>query len=1079
MDKKELEKKLNQEVKPGTESVALGEAQSHAGQLLTEQRMNLETEKQIVTSNAARDTELRGAVELGAMNSGQAQQVALPPQAAGLRPETQEILSKYGVNPKITESSRSNSNSTQTRSSNVSSQSVTTSIPKVTNTTNITNITNNNVRNETEVDVGSSQLPPRASTVTPVAVKGPDETGKFRIFLNNLFSKRDQERRIQEKEFRKRDWSIKKMTDKVLERMGKISETFSRKMNPENVGKTFMSHIKLLLGAVGLTLLPKVWPALISGVDKISTWIGEIKDTFTSTNGGFFDKVGAVFSNIGKGIVDSIGNMAEKISVKLAEILGGERYVDSGKGVFQLFAEKLASFLSNGREVDFDNDNWKGQFGEVLGEFVGKLKDILDVMMEERSEAIKEAKKGGSITNLYNLPDIIGAAFGGFDYLRNSKYNEASKHADDTLQRGGGFFKKDDNFTLTGKIKNEEGVRNVLDALTTAGVGTGSVARVEGSRRMYEYYTDKDNKTNGLTISKGDLDDLLNQFDDSYRKDAWNRINEAIKIGAIRLSEEGGWFSDDKYLITRDAIPTFLGIINGMLLHFNKDNLKLNSDKLKSYFKSAESRAHLAMDLDKRYTGFSKDNWVGSTEGLGYGMSEYDKLSNDYSSSRTKAWNNAFEQRTVVENYNEDVGKYNDEVNIRKFQTKLGSNGLPLLGKDESTGYNLVPYWNKKYNEGLDPVFVGKSYNRYYSEQPQSIQWGALGDYMVGKATNLANNALEYGKSAWNGVNDAFNYAMYDAEISKVGSGGYQDRSGTDRKVTNRTIRDNNPGNIRGKGSVGFASYNSLDDGYAAMFNKLTSWINEAPVTKRSQQLKTEDGKPVAGNPADTINKIIRIWAPAQDKNNEEAYVSFLENYTGINRDQVIDPNDEDTMKMIASGITIMEHLHGELPNERMITSIDKGWNKRNDKITFTSNTTSSGPISRISIPSTSSSTEENSTDIEGSYSTIEGIWDSIISMADKFGGEVTSNSVNSEIDSSTLTTSIERLPKPDLTQESISEYIEDKEDKLLSEESHAPITNITNGGNTSVSNSGNTTIINYNINGPRNSYMEVRGRNA
>lgn len=84
MDEKELDKKLRENVEPGTESLAINEAQTQANQLLTERRMNLESEKSNMSQEAVHDTELRGAVELGTMNGNGNQQVqALPPQSAG------------------------------------------------------------------------------------------------------------------------------------------------------------------------------------------------------------------------------------------------------------------------------------------------------------------------------------------------------------------------------------------------------------------------------------------------------------------------------------------------------------------------------------------------------------------------------------------------------------------------------------------------------------------------------------------------------------------------------------------------------------------------------------------------------------------------------------------------------------------------------------------------------------------------------------------------------------------------------------------------------------------------------------
>jgi hypothetical protein len=186
MDEKELNKKLRSDVKPGTESLAINEAQTQADQLLTEQRMNLESERQMAQSSSVRDIELRGAIELGAMNQPQVQQVALPPQAAGLRPETQQLLANYGVNPTITESSRRSSNSSQSRTSNTTSKVDPNGGTRVTNTTNITNITNNDNRTETDIDI-DQPVQSTQPTVMP-AVSQQSDTSKFKIFMSNLFA---------------------------------------------------------------------------------------------------------------------------------------------------------------------------------------------------------------------------------------------------------------------------------------------------------------------------------------------------------------------------------------------------------------------------------------------------------------------------------------------------------------------------------------------------------------------------------------------------------------------------------------------------------------------------------------------------------------------------------------------------------------------------------------------------------------------------------------------------------------------------------------------------------------------------
>jgi hypothetical protein len=549
MNEKDLNKKLSSEVKPGTESIAINEAQSQANSLMTEQRMNLESEKQIVTSNAERDLELRGAIELGAMGgSGQpVRQVALPPQSAGLRPETQELLSRYGVNPRITESSRSNSNSTQSRSSTSNRQFYRSGDSRVTNTTNITNITNNNTRNETDVDISNSGSSPKQ--MVPVSLPQQDNTSKFKIYMNNLFSKRDQERRMQEKEFRKREWSIKRMTDKILNRMEKISDSFSKRMNPENLGRTFGSQMKLLLGAVGITLIPKIWPKLVSGVDKIGEWIGDIKSTFNGTNGTFFEKIGVTLAKVGTqvagGIIGAISAASEEISIRLGRLLGGEGYENSSKGLFQVAAEKIASFLS-GKDVKFDEGNWKSEFGDSMKEYLGQIrddfKDILNVMMEERAEAVKEASSkisGWDILSpseaIGKLIDVIGAAIGGHSYLANSAMSKATKTANEDLQKGS----KDGDFSYWGNIKSEHGTRVVSKNLAKAALddeNSNSVTMSEGLKKLYKYGSDVE--TGGILMRESEVKSIISRMSAGNKEDMdrmIDAINYGIKNNAIKV----------------------------------------------------------------------------------------------------------------------------------------------------------------------------------------------------------------------------------------------------------------------------------------------------------------------------------------------------------------------------------------------------------------------------------------------------------------------------------------------------------------------------------------------------------------
>jgi hypothetical protein len=628
MNEKDLNKKLSSEVKPGTESIAINEAQSQANSLMTEQRMNLESEKQIVTSNAERDLELRGAIELGAMGGGSGQpvrQVALPPQSAGLRPETQELLSRYGVNPRITESSRSNSNSTQSRSSTSNRQFYRSGDSRVTNTTNITNITNNNTRNETDVDISNSGSSPKQ--MVPVSLPQQDNTSKFKIYMNNLFSKRDQERRMQEKEFRKREWSIKRMTDKILNRMEKISDSFSKRMNPENLGRTFGSQMKLLLGAVGITLIPKIWPKLVSGVDKIGEWVGDIKSTFNGTNGTFFEKIGVTLAKVGTqvagGIIGAISAASEEISIRLGRLLGGEGYENSSKGLFQVAAEKIASFLS-GKDVKFDEGNWKSEFGDSMKEYLGQIrddfKDILNVMMEERAEAVKEASSkisGWDILSpseaIGKLIDVIGAAIGGHSYLANSAMSKATKKSNEDLQKGS----KDGDFSYWGNIKSEHGTRVVSKNLAKAALddeNSNSVTMSEGLKKLYKYGSDVE--TGGILMRESEVKSIISRMSAGNKEDMdrmIDAINYGIKNNAIKRIQDDVYTNTGDFLlrIPPESVPTFIGILSnipGVPMNFSMNNISSNNSFMKGFYSDKDLYRRYQENLDKMIT----DNTSGS-----------------------------------------------------------------------------------------------------------------------------------------------------------------------------------------------------------------------------------------------------------------------------------------------------------------------------------------------------------------------------------------------------------------------------------------------------------------------------------
>lgn len=306
-----------------------------------------------------------------------------------------------------------------------------------------------------------------------------------------------------------------------------------------------------------------------------------------------------------------------------------------------------------------------------------------------------------------------------------------------------------------------------------------------------------------------------------------------------------------------------------------------------------------------------------------------------------------------------------------------------------------------------------------------------------------------------------------------------------------------------------FEAYNTLADGYAAMFNKITRWYTKAPITERSMQLKTADGKPVGGNPANTINKFIRIWAPGQDKNDEEAYVSYVERYTGIGRNQIFDINDKDTMTHIAEAMTVIEHLGGAGPTQQMKDSISQGFDMRGTVPKLAVSQTSGESAITGTEGGASGSIAESlkaanpEADTTGIAKTLSESWEGAIDSLDKLLGaddavaavqklpaemqEFTDKLGGEEAEAEATQAQVDtQIPAVVANMESTAKGLlnyqptdngEAPDDTTDTAQTQQPQMISTVGPTTSVNNSGNTSITNLIINDPKNSFVDMKSR--
>ena len=131
-------------------------------------------------------------------------------------------------------------------------------------------------------------------------------------------------------------------------------------------------------------------------------------------------------------------------------------------------------------------------------------------------------------------------------------------------------------------------------------------------------------------------------------------------------------------------------------------------------------------------------------------------------------------------------------------------------------------------------------------------------------------------------------------------------------KKKTRGLRNNNPGNIRINSDVfqgeitpssdpAFKQFKTMAYGYRAVMKTLQTYAKKYKLA--------------------TIRQWIYRWAPPQDKNHTEAYVSFVSKYTNIQPDEPLDCENKEVMCAIAAAISQQEN--GVAPD---LSDVNTGW---------------------------------------------------------------------------------------------------------------------------------------------------------
>lgn len=184
---------------------------------------------------------------------------------------------------------------------------------------------------------------------------------------------------------------------------------------------------------------------------------------------------------------------------------------------------------------------------------------------------------------------------------------------------------------------------------------------------------------------------------------------------------------------------------------------------------------------------------------------------------------------------------------------------------------------------------------------------------------------------------------------------------------TPRGILNKNPGNLRYRKEWNWPHVVGIDDKQFAIF--------EAPefgLAEFGRQLKRYRKRGI-----DTLVKVIPVYAPKEDHNDEAAYIASVERQTGINRNAPLDLDDRKVMEKLMRAFT--RHEQGPAPPGLHDWYDDATYDRALDllKPIAKSRTIGGAVGAAVSIGATAVTTvaTQNAPDLATAHATASAIW--------------------------------------------------------------------------------------------------------
>lgn len=544
------EKRLKEIEKAGAIQGA-GMAQNEIAAMAQEQKSNLLQEKQALMQQAQERATVSQAAEMGVASvaeMAQAQQPGATP-APAMNAQTQEILSKYGINP---------SQKTQPRNTTVSKSTTkqgSTVVETITNTTN----TNHNVVRivQPNIPVSRPQISMRDGAIS---------NAKFKSWLQKANARQEEMATEQMNDYNRRERDLIRTTNRMMRKLQDLSSTISNKIDPENMVNSVSGSFKTFMFLYMTTLLPIVWKPLMKGLNSLEADFRR-----------FF----------GLPLPSGISDLA----------------VGGGKSKVTTWKEAL------GMRGDLDSQSVLGGVKKLIVSAFDRLMKELEVQKKDRENAIRHVQKkkpdgSWSIEKWLKYVGELGvAALGGTEaqlsFSEGSRI-EAEKTEEIKNEKGvvinGREISMKGEFDEQGNLRNEDSALKMTHVLgNELGKESVDVGKVQTAIKKLSSYHKRSDKLIpippdfaerlGTLVSKEDLAKLIDKYQkkgeynvdtsnyvyknamsdyDPGQEYSWTgRIGQGARYGATTGFMLGKWLGP-KGIVIGTAAGALVGGLYGM-----------------------------------------------------------------------------------------------------------------------------------------------------------------------------------------------------------------------------------------------------------------------------------------------------------------------------------------------------------------------------------------------------------------------------------------------------------------------------------------------------------------------------------